>query len=861
MCKKTIILMLLMLLFPLLYTSANEVPFYESEPNDNFRDATVIPENGRIAGFLQEGNTDCFFWTVAEDNSMVFNITLEPARDSDPFVEVISPDKKIIIKSDMRGFGVTERIAWLRLTSGRYVIRIQGMGTNIKSPYYLNLEQVTAPGLLEHEPNNTITSAVKLESGKSVHATLIPGDRDFFLVESDALPRFLLDIFPYKESVGNDSLTINNQFLSMDILSSKGDFIKGFENIELSFFRKLRINIPDKSVILSLRSDSTSLIKYTITETFCDLTEFEAESNDMTENAVPLYPLKGFTAEAFPASDVDWFSVSNNTGTPGTYTLSVTSKERCFDNARVVLPKLKIEKTFQLTEAAKDISFTIDRDTSPAYIIFSAGPNRTEYLRSYYSGTKNDQSMRKQYRLELKTVKSVKENHEAEINDFPVTSEKLTLQGHIQGHIAGPDDVDCFLIERTEDNVFDLRLNIEFERHKKISKALEGSFILPPASIKVTALLLTENNEIAAKRDITLYSGETIRKVSLKFFNLVSPKYYLKLFSKECLTSGISYSIKSKIWEIKKFAEPDADALPWELTFFVGDPGFDFVVLGTGNNQFSRYYMNYHPLNGSAPLFTGGGKIISNGLFFNQNRFNRTGFYTIQSEHSIHAAGINSVNQELLFLTDPAEKIKTKDLDTPDNEITPAYSLFFDLISNLTDKISINASGSEFTFNSGESGFSGVCISSQQLLALSMGLADSKIGILVKDETILEVVLLGKAEILLEKIDSELGYISLLPFGREAMKKEIFKGETSVELMKGKNLITIPYSTIIKGFKIYPESRLGFLSFKPKQGSYKFKADNSFHFSPCLSVTTTSIVPSADPHKLDSSKRIDQEKK
>jgi hypothetical protein len=375
------------------------------------------------------------------------------------------------------------------------------------------------------------------------------------------------------------------------------------------------------------------------------------------------------------------------------------------------------------------------------------------------------------------------------------------------------------------------------------------------------------------------------RKTSLKFFNLVKPSYFIKIFSPDCNDQGLSYSFIPKIWEIKKSSQKFDT--PYELTFFVPNSGYDFVVFGTASNEYGRYFMEYHPATGESGRFIGQGKLFSGGLFFNQNRFARPGFYTVKSELPVFAAGINKENLDFVQLSaksqisetaleardfkqdfvragslDPDKK-EIKSLRDED-EVTlqqqlPAFTLFEDYLDHAGISMAQTAKGSLFSLKSRKKGFPGFSISALQTdkkniqvsLVNKETIKTSEVNILdakgneitFKSDLVLDIVVLNSAALRVHNKTSSPVMLKLNPLGREKVDIEI-KAQIiqDISLEQGKVRIILPEQVSLTGFILKEQSRLGFLSFPVKEGDYLLKCSDHILFSPCFTKDFTKAV-------------------
>ncbi|PKK92196.1 MAG: hypothetical protein CVV64_01945 [Candidatus Wallbacteria bacterium HGW-Wallbacteria-1] len=666
-----ILTVLLFSVFPFQPALAQNPPFYESEPNDTPADANAIMPVQRVQGFLQDGNPDWFSFDIPEKNltgetshagSDVFGINLDAPRETDPIL-ILLRDGDPVVTSDTPGEGVAERVRWLRLIAGKYLLQVSGRGTNIKEPYILEIfRDSDSPQFLEQEPNNQIRWANPLSDGIQVWSHLGPGDIDFFKIQGIS-SEYMCEISIAGSTY--EAMSPENGRMGITLVNGSGDTIKDLGSHFLSHGMTFTFRGSSDQTYLRITGFNEPPLGYGVAMSRrTRKITLEAEVNDNPNTANEISEGTFLEGAIYPSDDIDWFEFTAAGQGNRNYGVCADAVE-CDLSVRVVDVARGAEKTvFIAAGTSSEIFFQSSQNSQAGsfLVMLSSGmaPEGSAAGQSMSREAKADSQGR--YRISIADHGEAPADSEGEINDQISSSRMVAGNGTVQG-VLQPSDIDYFRLSTPGENVFDLRIILEIHPGTNADTG--------PCRLT----FLTSRGQIIGsrtfQRDSRFVSGASceVSVHEMKFFNLMDEAYLLRVEG-VTNTSDFSYRLTAKTWEIQ---DPGKDELfVNEYPFHSGAGGFSALVLSSAQNRTGRYRIYYYHYPSSRLRFIEEGTLPREGHLWRLNRFRMEGFYLIRSEVPLEA---------LAIARDPENSILIAG-GLADNG-TPSFGVFLQVLNSL----------------------------------------------------------------------------------------------------------------------------------------------------------------------------------
>lgn len=159
----------------------------EAEPNNAPETANAIPVNENVhASFAQEGDVDCFTFTLAQDAvvqpRLMFDATDSTARTY--VLTLMDRNRSELLRAGIGGKETGKAIVPVALPAGTYTVRVENPRFAMQD-YTLHLIAMTVEAA-EQEPNDSAASATALAVGQTRTGVLSgESDVDFYRVRFD----------------------------------------------------------------------------------------------------------------------------------------------------------------------------------------------------------------------------------------------------------------------------------------------------------------------------------------------------------------------------------------------------------------------------------------------------------------------------------------------------------------------------------------------------------------------------------------------------------------------------------------------------------------------------------------------------
>lgn len=208
-------------------------PLYELEPNDTIEQANPIKDGLIYGDFGHQQDIDVFYYKPREGPGF-YRVELTPSPSINPEMRILDANENTVAEPGRREPGST--VIYPNLHISEYVYFVLSTGLFIpdkSSEYALNVERVEIKGLVDYEPNDTRSEAVRLEDRDIIKGfTSIEGDVDFFLLEFNTRKRIEFEAAGGKNSHIKVSITDPMGYTISEYESKEGRTVTFTEMID-----------------------------------------------------------------------------------------------------------------------------------------------------------------------------------------------------------------------------------------------------------------------------------------------------------------------------------------------------------------------------------------------------------------------------------------------------------------------------------------------------------------------------------------------------------------------------------------------------------------------------------------------------
>lgn len=177
-----------------------ELLFEESEGNDDFEAATLLPSAEKYNGYFypsfnklnKEDSVEYDFYKIeiidADSEPSLLDVTLSGVEGIDSIIKVFGPDKELIVETNSVGSGLGESLKDIGLRkSGTYYICVyaDNYSANNNQMYSIQANIKPYDSSIEMEPNNTEKTKNILRDNIINGKIFPPGDQDYFIFKPE----------------------------------------------------------------------------------------------------------------------------------------------------------------------------------------------------------------------------------------------------------------------------------------------------------------------------------------------------------------------------------------------------------------------------------------------------------------------------------------------------------------------------------------------------------------------------------------------------------------------------------------------------------------------------------------------------
>ena len=216
------------------YTANNDEPYtlnvtlrehdpgFEMEGNDDFESANKIVNNSIVGRMNSPGDRDMFLYQVSGPG--IYRIELRPPEDMDAMFTLYNSDKDRVMEVNNAGRGTKEVYPNYYTDRDFYIMVSSKSGYELpKGEYFLSVTPFKNIEDQEREPNNDLSQANRIVGRLMTGYISAKGDKDYFLITSDARVREKFEVTGVKGGEIKVSVTDPMGYIikSYDVLNDR----------------------------------------------------------------------------------------------------------------------------------------------------------------------------------------------------------------------------------------------------------------------------------------------------------------------------------------------------------------------------------------------------------------------------------------------------------------------------------------------------------------------------------------------------------------------------------------------------------------------------------------------------------------
>ena len=415
-------------------------PIHETEPNDHFTEANLIPLNCKVVGTMHSADDiDMFRLEPTQDG--VLSVHVGGIREMDFVIDILDKDRQELKRFDETGVGGDEDAMDVGLHPGTYYLQLTNKNPKANNPnqeYAMTVKTESSAGR-EMEPNDTALTAQLIAPGGVLRGhyfpsqNLLAADKDF--AEEDWYKIHVANAGQYVLNIDVSEVPKIQPILEIyDANSYKIKEVDADEPGAAVSLKNLGIRGP-ADYLLRLRSRAAhagnSDVPY---ELLTELVPYdgrtEFEPNDQRLDSTE-FKGDSITGTIAPEGDVDWYKIIVDTDTKQLLGAEVSG-----------VPNMDL--VMKLADEVGNTIVTIDNmGKEQPEVLTGMGVKKGAYylVISEKSGKKAD--ARHPYTL-TKTLIPWQPGLEYEPNDTAQSAQPIKLGESVDGYLAPKGDIDWY---------------------------------------------------------------------------------------------------------------------------------------------------------------------------------------------------------------------------------------------------------------------------------------------------------------------------------------------------------------------------------------------------------------------------------
>ena len=284
------------------YSPSDQPAAAESEPNDEFKNATLIGTEPVSGSFVAENDSDWFRFEVDEPCELTVSLTVPSTVRS--VIKLFDANKSERTSRAAENKGDLSQIIFAIDEPGIWYIRIYDADGTVSEDFYTLTVSLDPAYNDPYEPNPDYAGAAPITFGEEVRATIFStGDQDWYRMEVEKAGLIRLELSQVPENI-EIGLALydqdNNHILSKEALNA-GDPLQ--ETYLAPSSGTYYVKIYDRG------DNDYSVMPYTLTAGFTPM-EDPSEPNDRFSQATELAEKNQVSGIIYPENDKDWYRFS-----------------------------------------------------------------------------------------------------------------------------------------------------------------------------------------------------------------------------------------------------------------------------------------------------------------------------------------------------------------------------------------------------------------------------------------------------------------------------------------------------------------------------------------------------------------------